>query len=201
MASWNPASSSRTWSSITSSSRGATACRSCRPRRSAWRRSSRRWAAIAQRLEARIPPRWGSLTSELLAVNMVMAGCKPEYAPVVRAAVLALCDPRFNLNGIQATTHVVAPLLVVNGPIAREIGMNPGGNVFGSGNRANATIGRALRLILLSVGGGHPGGIRQEHPGASRQVHVLHRRERGEQPVGAVPRRARLRSPTTAPSS
>jgi hypothetical protein len=111
----------------------------------------------AQRLEARIPPRWGSLTSELLAVNMVMAGCEPAYAPVVRAAVLALCDPRFNLNGIQATTHVAAPLLVVNGPIAREIGMNSGGNVFGSGNRANATIGRALRLILLSVGGGIPG--------------------------------------------
>jgi hypothetical protein len=117
---------------------------------------------------ARIPPRWGSLTRELLAVNMVMAGCKPEYAPVVRAAVLALCDPRFNLNGIQATTHVVAPLLVVNGPIAREIGMNPGGNVFGSGNRANATIGRALRLILLSVGGGIPGDLDKStlgHPG------------------------------------
>src|ERR1700754_4293454 len=121
-----------------------------------------------EQLVARIPPRWGSLTTELLAVNMVMAGCKPEYAPVVRAAVLALCDPRFNLNGIQATTHVVAPLLVVNGPIAREIGMNPGGNVFGSGNRANATIGRALRLILLSVGGGIPGDLDKStlgHPG------------------------------------
>lgn len=121
-----------------------------------------------QRLEARIPPRWGSLTRELLAVNMVMAGCKPEYAPVVRAAVLALCDARFNLNGIQATTHVVSPLLVVNGPIARKIGMNSGGNVFGSGNRANATIGRALRLIMLSVGGGIPGELDKStlgHPG------------------------------------
>ncbi|OBJ88997.1 hypothetical protein A9W97_01235 [Mycobacterium gordonae] len=119
-------------------------------------------------LVARIPPRWGSLTNELVAVNMVMAGCKPEYAPVVRAAVLAMADPRFNLNGIQATTHVVAPLIVVNGPIARQIGMNSGGNVFGSGNRANATIGRAVRLILLSVGGGIPGELDKStlgHPG------------------------------------
>jgi hypothetical protein len=119
-------------------------------------------------LEARIPPRWGSLTTELLAVNMVMAGCKPEYAPVVRAAVLALTDSRFNLNGIQATTHVVSPLIVVNGPIAREIGMNSGGNLFGSGNRANATIGRAVRLIMLSVGGGIAGELDKStlgHPG------------------------------------
>ncbi|WP_344049435.1 hypothetical protein [Planotetraspora silvatica] len=121
-----------------------------------------------QHLEARVPPRWGSLTRELLAVNMVMAGCKPEYAPVVRAAALAMCDARFNLNGIQATTHVVAPLVVVNGPIARRIGMNSGGNVFGSGNRANATVGRALRLIMLSVGGGIPGELDKStlgHPG------------------------------------
>ncbi len=122
----------------------------------------------ADDLVARIPPRWGSLTRELLAVNMVMAGCKPEYAPVVRAAVLAMADPRFNLNGIQATKHVVSPLIVVNGPIARQIGMNSGGNVFGSGNRANATIGRAVRLILLSVGGGIPGQLDKStlgHPG------------------------------------
>jgi hypothetical protein len=121
-----------------------------------------------EQLVARIPPRWGSLTTELLAVNMVMAGCKPEYAPVVRAAVLAMCDNRFNLNGIQATTHVASPLVVVNGPIAREIGMNSGGNLFGSGNRANATVGRALRLIMLSVGGGIPGELDKStlgHPG------------------------------------
>ena len=69
-----------------------------------------------QKLEARVPPRWGSLTREVLAINMVMAGCKPEYAPVVRAAMLALCEPAFNLNGVQATTHMASPLLVVNGP-------------------------------------------------------------------------------------
>ena len=99
--------------------------------------------------EAVIPPRRGTLTREVLAINMVMAGCKPEYAPVVRAAMLALCSKPFNLNGVQATTHMAAPLLVVNGPIRNAIGMNAGHNVFGSGNRANATIGRAIRLILL----------------------------------------------------
>jgi hypothetical protein len=115
-----------------------------------------------------VPPRWGGLTREVLAVNMVMAGCKPEYAPVVRAAMLALCEPAFNLNGVQATTHMASPLLVVNGPIARRIGMNAGCNAFGSGNRANATIGRAIRLILLNVGGGWPGDLDKStlgHPG------------------------------------
>ena len=105
-------------------------------------------------VECKVAPRWGTLTREVLAINMVMAGCKPEYAPVVRAAMLALTDRAFNLNGVQATTHMASPLLIVNGPIARAIGMNGGANAFGSGNRANATIGRAIRLIMLNVGGG-----------------------------------------------
>src|SRR3546814_19249059 len=79
-------------------------------------------------VECRVPPRWGSLTRQVLAANMVMAGCLPAYAPVVRAALLALCDQAFNLNGVQATTHMVAPLLVVNGPIRKQIGMNAGHN-------------------------------------------------------------------------
>ncbi len=119
-------------------------------------------------LETRVPPRWGNLTREVLGVNLVLAGCKPAYAPVVRAAILALCGTHFNLNGIQATTHMAAPLLIVNGPIRHEIGMNAGANVFGSGNRANATIGRALRLIMLNVGGGWPGDLDKStlgHPG------------------------------------
>jgi hypothetical protein len=105
-------------------------------------------------VECKVAPRWGALSREVLAINVVMAGCKPEYAPVVRAALLALTDPRFNLNGVQATTHMASPLVIVNGPIACEIGMNGGANAFGSGNRANATIGRAIRLIMLNVGGG-----------------------------------------------
>src|SRR3984893_10462427 len=114
-------------------------------------------------VECKVPPRHGSLTREVLAINMVMAGCKPEYAPVVRAAMLALCSKAFNLNGVQATTHMAGPLLIVNGPIARAIGMNGGCNAFGSGNRANATIGRALRLVLLNVGGGWPGDLDNDH--------------------------------------
>jgi len=114
-----------------------------------------------QRVEARVPPRWGGLSREVLAINAVMAGCLPEYAPVVRAAVVAMCTPHFNLNGIQATTHMAAPLLVVNGPVRRRIGMNCAHNVFGPGNRANATIGRAIRLILLNVGGARPGELDQ----------------------------------------
>src|SRR5579864_750273 len=119
-------------------------------------------------LECRVPPRHGGLTREVLAINMVMAGCKPEYAPVVRAAMLALTANAFNLNGVQATTHMAGPLLVVNGPKAREIGMNCGANAFGSGNRANATIGRAIRLVLLNVGGAWPGDLVKStlgHPG------------------------------------
>lgn len=119
-------------------------------------------------VEGKVAPRWGVLTREVLAVNMVMAGCLPAYAPVVRAACLALIDPAFNLNGVQATTHVAAPLVVVNGPVAAAIGMNGGANAFGSGNRANATIGRAVRLVLLNVGGGWPGDLDKStlgHPG------------------------------------
>ncbi len=104
-----------------------------------------------------LPPRQGEATVERIAINAVMAGCRPEYLPVVITAVEALADPAFNLDSIQATTHPVAPLLIVNGPIAREIGINAGYNAFGQGFRANLTIGRAVRLLLMNVGGGLPG--------------------------------------------
>jgi hypothetical protein len=104
-----------------------------------------------------LPPRQGEATVERIAANAVMAGCRPEYFPVVLAAIEALADPLFNLDSIQATTHPVAPLIVVNGPIAREIGLNAGYNAFGQGFRANVTIGRAVRLVLMNVGGGLPG--------------------------------------------
>lgn len=119
-------------------------------------------------VECRVAPRWGDMTREVLAINMVMAGCRAEYAPVVLAAVHAITDPAFNLNGVQATTHVASPLVIVNGPIAQAIGMNGGCNAFGSGNRANATIGRAVRMIMLNVGGGWPGDLDKStlgHPG------------------------------------
>ncbi len=105
----------------------------------------------------KIPPAWHEATLEKLAINAVMAGCLPEYFPVIVAAVEALLDPAFNLYGVQATTHPVAPLLIVNGPIATAIGMNAGAGAFGPGWRPNATIGRAIRLILVNLGGAWPG--------------------------------------------
>jgi hypothetical protein len=104
-----------------------------------------------------LPPRQGEATVEKIAANAVMAGCRPQYFPVILTALEALADPLFNLDSIQATTHPVAPLLIVNGPIAGELGINGGYNAFGQGFRANATIGRAVRLVLMNVGGGLPG--------------------------------------------
>ena len=104
-----------------------------------------------------LPPRQGEATVERLAINAVMAGCRPEHFPVLLTAVEAVADPAFNLDAVQATTHPVGPLLIVNGPIARQIGLNGGYNAFGQGFRANLGIGRALRLVLMNVGGGTPG--------------------------------------------
>ncbi len=105
----------------------------------------------------RVPPNWADGTVERLAINAVMAGCKPEYMPLVVAAMEALSRPEFNLYGVQATTHPAAPLLIFNGPLGREAGINSGAGVFGAGFRANAAIGRAIRLILLNLGGARPG--------------------------------------------
>ena len=104
-----------------------------------------------------MPPLWRDCTLEKLAVNAVMAGADPSYFPIIVSAVEALLDPAFNLYGVQATTHPVAPLVIVNGPIARAVGLHSGAGLFGPGFRANATIGRAIRLILMNVGGGWPG--------------------------------------------
>jgi hypothetical protein len=104
-----------------------------------------------------MPPRQGVVTPAILAVNAVMAGCRPEYFPVVLAAVEAMLDPAFNLFAVQATTHPCAPCVIVNGPIAHELGINARYGAFGPGVRANATIGRAVRLILMNVGGAAPG--------------------------------------------
>ncbi len=102
-----------------------------------------------------VPPRMGIATVEEVAVNAVMAGCLPEYMPVVLATVEAVLEERFNLNGVQATTHCCAPLVMVSGPVVRRLEINYSTNVFGHGCRANATIGRALRLVMINLGGGH----------------------------------------------
>ena len=112
--------------------------------------------ADSDQLVAVIPPRGGLATLRTIAANAVMAGCRPEYFPVVVAAIRAMNAAPFGLSQIQATTHTSAPLAIVNGPIRHKLGMNSGAGLFGPGNRANATIGRAIRLILLNVGGGLP---------------------------------------------
>jgi hypothetical protein len=104
-----------------------------------------------------VPPGYGEATLEVLAANAVMAGCEPPVFPVVLAAVEAMLEPKFNLAGVQATTHPVAPLLVVHGPIAAEIGLNAGSGVLGPGVAANATLGRAIRLVMMNVGLARPG--------------------------------------------
>lgn len=95
-------------------------------------------------------------TVEKIAINAVMAGCKPEYLPVVLAAVEAVLDEPFAMHGVLATTMYVGPVIVVNGPVRRQIGMNARGNALGQGNRANATIGRAVQLVIRNIGGGRP---------------------------------------------
>jgi hypothetical protein len=106
-----------------------------------------------------VPPDLVDCTIEKVAVNAVLAGCRPEYLPVVLAAVEAACTDEFNAHGLLATTYFSGPLVVVNGPITRAIGMNSGINALGQGNRANATIGRALQLVIRNVGGGRPGEV------------------------------------------
>jgi len=106
-----------------------------------------------------VPPDLVPATVEKVAINAVMAGCRPDYLPVVLAAVEAACTDSFNMHGVLATTYFSGPVVVVNGPIAGQIGMNSGVNCFGQGNRANATIGRALQLVVRNVGGGVPGGV------------------------------------------
>jgi hypothetical protein len=132
-----------------------------------------------------IPERNRIFTAEKVVVNAVMAGCLPEYFPVVVAAVRGISRPEFGLHGISASTAGTAILMVVNGPVAEAIGLNNGQNLMGPGNRANATIGRALRLVLYNLGGrefdrstlGHPGKytycIGEQETGSWAPLHVM----------------------------
>ncbi len=104
-----------------------------------------------------VPPNLTPISVEKAAINAVMAGCRPEYMPVVLTALEAALMPEATMHGVLCTTCFSSPILVVNGPITRKIGMNSGINCLGQGNRANATIGRALQLIIRNVGGGRPG--------------------------------------------
>ena len=103
-------------------------------------------------------PMMGIATVQKVGAAAVMAGCKPDYMPLVIAAVKAAIDPRFDLGQLQATTHCTAPLIIVNGPARYDCGpVASGYGALGSGHRANASIGRALRLCMINIGGGRPG--------------------------------------------
>ncbi len=106
-----------------------------------------------------VEPLRGEATVEKIAANAVMAGCRPEYFVVVLAAVEAMLEPAFNMRGVQTTDENVAPLLIVSGPLAARLGINAGFGALGPGWRANAAIGRAVRLVMLNLGGGWPGAV------------------------------------------
>lgn len=104
-----------------------------------------------------VPPAMEPATVRTVAIHALMAGCKPEYMPIVLGGLSIMLREEFNLNGVQGTMHGVAPLMIVNGPYARQVGLHGGNGCFGPGFRANASIGRAIRLMLLNLGGGIPG--------------------------------------------
>ncbi len=157
----------------------------------------------ADELIASVAPANGRATIEKIAINAVMAGCRPDYMPVVVAAVRAMCDDAFDLVGISGTTDAVAPIFIVNGPARAAIQLNCAAGALGPGTRANATIGRALRLIWANLGGARPGVISMstfgnparyaccfgEHEEASpwEPLHVEHGFAPGESTVAAFP--------------
>ena len=103
------------------------------------------------------PVRRRRITAEKVAIAAVMAGCLPEYMPVVVATIKAMCQPEYALHGSTASTGGSAPFIVVNGPIRLSLGMNATHNALANASRANAAIGRSVRLVLLNVLGGVPG--------------------------------------------
>src|SRR5918992_6349811 len=108
-------------------------------------------------LVGKVPPAMEPASVRTVAIHALMAGCKPEYLPVVLGALELMLREEFNMNGVQGTMHGVAPLMIVNGPYARRIGIQGGNGCFGPGFRANASIGRAIRLVLMNLGGGIAG--------------------------------------------
>src|SRR5947209_6156948 len=116
-------------------------------------------ALLPESIVARVPPCYGEATVEKIAANAVMAGCAPEMMRVLLPLVRAACDERFNIHGVQATTHFAAPLVMINGPVRHELDFWSRQNVFSNVARANSTLGRAFQLILLNIGGGRPDGI------------------------------------------
>jgi peroxiredoxin len=117
-----------------------------------------------------VPPSHGEATLERVAACAVLAGCRPEYFPVVAAAVEAALEPVFNAHGLAVTTQPAGLAIVVNGPVRERIGLNSGMSALGPGTRANMTIGRALRLVLTLTGGAAPGGLDRSTLGSPLKV-------------------------------
>jgi hypothetical protein len=135
---------------------------------------------------ATVPPDLVDVTVEKVAIAAVMAGCKPEYLPWVLTAVEAACTDEFNMHGVLATTMPVGPVLVCSGPGTRAIGMNSGVNALGQGNRANATIGRALQLVIRNVGGGRPGEIDRAAHGNPGKLGLCFAENDADSPYGTL---------------
>jgi len=114
------------------------------------------------------PTKGRVITTEKVAINAVMAGCLPEHLPLILAAVEAICEPKFNLHAVSVSTMGAAVLTVVNGPVVGELGLRSGVDLFGPGNRGNATIGRAIRLVITNASGAVSGELDKAalgHPG------------------------------------
>ena len=135
---------------------------------------------------ATVPPDLVDITVEKVAISAVMAGCLPEYLPWVLTAVEAVCNDEFNMHGLLATTMPVGPVLVCSGPGTRAIGMNSGINALGQGNRANATIGRALQLIVRNVGGGRPGEVDRAAHGNPGKLSFCFAENDVDSPIGTL---------------
>jgi len=139
----------------------------------------------ADEIVATVPPDLVDVSVEKVAIAAVMAGCRPEYLPWVLTVVEAICTDEFNIHGVLATTMPVGPVIVCSGPGTVAIGMNSGVNVLGQGNRANATIGRAVQLVVRNVGGGRPGGVDRATHGNPGKIGFCFA-ERPDSPFGTL---------------
>ena len=139
-----------------------------------------------QDIVAIAPPNLVELTVEKIAINAVMAGALPEYLPWIITALEAVCNDEFNMHGVLATTMPVGPVIICNGPGTKAIGMNSGVNVFGQGNRANLTIGRAVQLTIRNVGGGKPGEVDRATHGNPGKLSFCFAEDEAGSPFGTL---------------
>ncbi len=173
---------------------GATGCRSFLRLKNEFPRCWRRPSANRTKSIGAVPPRWAQATVEKIAINAVMAGCKPEYMPTLIACVEAITDPKLNLYALQATTGGPAVMIIINGPMRKQLNVNGGSNALGEGWRANATIGRFVQLIKRNIGGSYPGTTCKATLGWPGKYSICIGENEEASPVGAAPRRARFQS-------